>query len=153
MGAPESRLAFQLGYFVERYLENNNLGIPYGADATLRILPGAVRLPDFSFVKWSDVTDPSELKKQVPHFVPSLAVEILSPSNTRAEMNRKRREYFSAGTQIVWEVEPHGRLVRVYSDADTFTIVDELGTLTAKDVLPGFSLSIKTWFDRAFRGR
>ena len=151
MGAPESRLAFQLGFYVEQFLEENNLGITYGPDATLKILPETIRLPDFSFVAWNRIAIKAELKKQVPNLVPNFAVEILSPSNTKGEMARKRREYFSAGTRIVWEVEPETRIVRVYSDADTFTTVDEQGTLSGGDVLPGFTLSVKKWFDRAFR--
>jgi Uma2 family endonuclease len=33
-------------------------------------------------------------------------VEILSEGNTGGEMACKRREYFAAGTSLVWEIDP-----------------------------------------------
>jgi Uma2 family endonuclease len=47
--------------------------------------------------------------------VPDLAVEILSPSNTVREMERKLREYFTAGTRLVWIVDPATSTARVYT--------------------------------------
>ena len=38
--------------------------------------------------------------------IPDLAVEVLSPSNTRHEMAIKLREYFAAGVRLVWYVDP-----------------------------------------------
>ena len=117
----------------------------------LRLINRNIRIPDFSFFRWERFPDRKCPKGQVPAITPDLAVEILSPSNTRREMEIKRREYFASGATIVWEVEPDEKIVRVYSDADTFTTVDERGTLGGGDVLPGFTLSVKAWFDRAFR--
>ena len=39
------------------------------------------------------------------HGAPDLAVEILSKGNTEAEMQRKVREYFKAGSRRVWIVK------------------------------------------------
>src|SRR5438445_10449939 len=46
MGQYESRVAHLIGHLIEDYLEQHDLGIAYGADATLRVLPRQVRLPD-----------------------------------------------------------------------------------------------------------
>lgn len=151
VGLPEARLANCLTYFAERFLDDFDLGITSGADSTLRIVPDNIRLPDFSFFRWDGIPDRKILKIQCPILIPDLAVEILSPSNTKREMARKRGEYFSAGTRLVWEVEPDTKTVRVYTDADTFTTVDESGTLSGGDVMPGFTLSVRKWFERAFR--
>ena len=42
----------------------------------------------------------------IPDLVPDLAVEVLSPSNTKHEMATKLREYFAAGVRIVWYADP-----------------------------------------------
>src|SRR5947208_13250709 len=52
MGQYEARVAFVLDHLIEDFLEVNDLGIVYGPDATLRVLPQLVRLPDVSFVSW-----------------------------------------------------------------------------------------------------
>jgi Uma2 family endonuclease len=152
MGLPESRLASTLGHFIESYLDSNNIGMTAGADATLRLNPDRLRLPDLCFINWDRLPNRECPREQVPLVAPDLAVEVRSPRNTRAELARKRREYFAAGTRLVWEVEPDDRLVRVYTDADTFTTVDENGTLDGGAVLPGFTLSVRRWFERANRG-
>lgn len=151
MGMPESWLANTLTYFTESHLTTLNLGFTAGEGGMLRLSNRNVRIPDFSFFRWERFPDRKRPKGQIPEITPDLAVEILSPSNTRREMEIKRHEYFKSGAQIVWEVEPETKIVRVYSGPETCTTIDENGTLSGGDVLPGFTLSVKAWFDRAFR--
>ncbi len=73
---------------------------------------------------------------------PTLAVEVLSPSNSKAEMEQKLRDYFAAGSRLVWSLDPEDRSVRVYTSPVQFTRLDESGTLDGGDVLPGFRLPI-----------
>ena len=61
-------------------------------------------------------------------------------------MARKRREYFAAGTRLVWEVNPRRRTVTVYTGPRTSTRLTETDTLTGGDVLPGFSLPLAELF-------
>jgi len=50
-------------------------------------------------------------------FAPEIAVEIVSPSNTRKELAYKRAKYFAAGTQQFWIVDPATRSLEiVYPD-------------------------------------
>src|SRR5437868_5010795 len=52
MGYYESLLAMFLGNRLEAYLQTNPIGEVLGADATMRLFPGLVRLPDVAFVSW-----------------------------------------------------------------------------------------------------
>src|SRR5207302_284484 len=52
MGLSESMLAFWLGRRIGNFAEENDLGIPAGADGTVRLLKGLVRIPDVSFFCW-----------------------------------------------------------------------------------------------------
>lgn len=45
---------------------------------------------------------------------PELAIELRSPSNTRAEERRKRKQYFDNGTSIVWDVDPKRKRIWVW---------------------------------------
>jgi Uma2 family endonuclease len=78
-------------------------------------------------------------------------VEILGPGNTREEMDRKLRDYFSAGVRLVWYVDPAARNVRVYTAADKVEVLDQSRSLNGGDVLPGFSLPVQELFARAER--
>ena len=108
----ESRLAAVLIYFLETFLDRSDLGIVYGADATLRLMPHLVRIPDVSFVSWQKLPDRELPAEPIPDLVPDLAVEVLSEGNTAREMQLKLREYFSVGVRLVWLIDPatHPRL-------------------------------------------
>jgi Uma2 family endonuclease len=150
MGFFESRLAVVLIVLIERFLEDNKLGIVVGADGMMRISPGLVRIPDVSFVSWDRLPGRKVPRTPIPNLAPDLAVEVLSESNTRREMQRKLREYFAAGVQLVWYFDPETITADVYTSADAEPIhVDENGVLDGGDVLPGFKLSIREWFARA----
>jgi Uma2 family endonuclease len=149
MGYFESRLAVVLAFFLESYLEPNDLGIVLGEAGMTRLEPGLVRMPDVSFHSWEHFPNrllpPGAFVEQAP----DLAVEILSPSNTQREMDRKRGEYFAGGSRLVWQVYPRTRRVRVYTSLDAFVELSENDTLEGDPVLPGFTLSVRRWFERA----
>jgi Uma2 family endonuclease len=149
MGYYESLLATLLISFLWRFLDEHDLGIVLGADATLRLAPGLVRLPDVSFISWDRFPDRRLPAEPIPDLAPDLAVEVLSPSNTEREMTRKLHEYFAAGCRLAWYVLPDERVVRVYTDPIAVRILHEDDVLDGSSVLPGFRLPIRDWFDRA----
>ena len=78
-----------------------------------------------------------------------MAAEILSKSNTPAEMKRKRREYFEAGVKLVWLIDPKTRTANVYTAPEEPTFIDRDGVLDGGNVLPGFKLPLAELFARA----
>lgn len=110
-----------------------------------------VRLPDVCFFSWSRF--PNRLLPQgaILDMAPDLAVEIISPSNTPAEMNRKLQEYFLGGSSLVWFIYPDPPHARIYTTPDRFEEIDQTGTLEGGELLPGFSLPLQQLFDRAGR--
>ena len=50
---------------------------------------------------------------EYPVYAPPLIVEVLSPSNKPAKVNRQRIVAMSAGTQEFWVVDPDARTVQV----------------------------------------
>ena len=153
MGQYESRLGGILLHFIETYLDTHELGICYGADAMLRIVPGRVRLPDVSFVSWTQLPNHELPAEPIADLVFDLAVEVLSASNTRREMAGKRRDYFQRGTKLVWELDPKKQTVREYTSPDQFREIGPDGSLEGGEVIPGFVLPIQKLFARAGRQR
>ncbi|MBI1830085.1 MAG: Uma2 family endonuclease [Planctomycetes bacterium] len=149
MGFWESRVAVVLGHFVEKHLDNNDVGFTLGEGGMQRLEYGQVRIPDLSFYLWSRFPGRKLTTEQILDKVADWCVEVLSPSNTRQEMQRKLREYFAAGAKLVWLVDPEKRTVDVHTSLDQFTTLTENDTLDGGEVLPGFTLSIRTWFERA----
>jgi Uma2 family endonuclease len=151
MGYYESYLAIVLTHFIQAYLDDHDLGCIGGEAGFLRLGRRRLRAPDVSFISWKSMPN-RELPNEIfPSLAPDLAVEILSPSNTEKEMEIKLEEYFRAGTKLVWIVDPDTRTARVYTSPHRPRHLTENDTLEGGKVLPGFSLSIKKWFQRASR--
>jgi Uma2 family endonuclease len=152
MGFWEGRLAQILGYFFERFLEKHDCGFSVGADGMLRITTGLVRIPDVAFFRWERVPDHRVPRQPIADLIPNLAVEVLSQSNTRREMDRKRREYFTAGVELVWYIDPPTRTAQIWTSLDDSIVIDEDGMLEGGTVLPGFRLVMRDLFARAENG-
>src|SRR3954462_5021593 len=52
MGLPESMIALLVSRRIGNFAEAHDLGIPAGADGTVRLLKGLVRAPDVAFFCW-----------------------------------------------------------------------------------------------------
>jgi Uma2 family endonuclease len=151
MGWQEAILATWISSKIAAYLESHDLGQVLGADGPLKILPGIVKLPDVSFIGWHRFPKHRLGRRPIPALVPDLAVEVLSESNTTAEMERKLKQYFEAGVTLVWYIDPETRSARVYAGPTDVTVVDQNGLLDGGPVLPGFQLSLRELFARADR--
>ncbi len=86
MGYEESCLASELIFTFIAFLRDHDLGKVAGEAGMMRLVTGLVRIPDVSFVRWEHLP---EQYGAVPPMAPDLAVEVLSESNTPAEMERQ----------------------------------------------------------------
>lgn len=149
VGYYESTVACYVFHFIAVYLEDHDVGAVSGETGAIRVRRGIVRMPDVSFVSWDKIPNRLMPAGGIAGFIPDLAVEVLSRSNTRAEMLRKREEYFRAGTKLVWEIHPTRQTASAYTSPRRFTRVEAGGVLDGGDVLPGFQLSLTELFTRA----
>jgi Uma2 family endonuclease len=147
----QARLAGVLMVFLELFQKQTGqkIGATVPGDGPFRIFPGRIRIPDLSFVYWKNMPGGRFPNEPIASLVPDLAVEVLSESNTAQEMERKVREYFEGGCQLVWIVDPTDRSVRVHTSPDESTLLTENQSVSGGEVLPGFSLSIREWFAEA----
>lgn len=153
MGTREALLAGLILHRFWTFLEKEDRGKAFGADATMRLMPGLVRIPDVSFVSWERLRGSKLRKKRIADLVPDLAVEVLSEGNTPGEIRRKLRDYFLTGVRLVWLVHPDTETAEAYRAPDRKKRVARGGSLDGADVLPGFTLSLPDLFARADRER
>ena len=132
VGWQESLLAMVLAQWLRNFLDNRNLGVVTGPDGMSRLFADTVRGPDVAFVSWSRLPGGRLPTDAIPDLVPDFVIEVLSISNTRSEMARKRREYFQAGVRLVWMIDPRRRTVAVFTAADSVTIAQEFDPICRK---------------------
>jgi Uma2 family endonuclease len=146
MGFQESLLAAFLIELLGPFVRAANLGLVTAPDATVRLAPRLVRIPDVAFFSWDRIPGGRVPKEPVPSLGPDLAAEILSASNTPREMARKRREYFESGARLVWLIDPASRMVAVFTSPDASVNLSESDVLDGGAVLPGFTLVLRDFF-------
>jgi Uma2 family endonuclease len=147
----QSRLAAVLIFFIELYLDDHPIGVALDGTGFLRLFPGRVRAPDVAYISWERIPGDEFPRAPIGELAPELAVEILSPGNTKGELDQKLKDYFRAGARLVWYVDPEARTVRVFTSPKRSALLIEADTLDGGKVLPGFTLPIKKWFVRASR--
>lgn len=153
MGFVESLLALELASLLHAFVKRHRLGIVSGTDGMVRLMPGLVRIPDITYISWERLPGKRVPTTPIPDLAPDLAVEILSKSNTKKEMQRKLGEYFEAGVRLVWMIDLKTRTAQVYRSVKAVAKLAESQSLDGEDVLPGFTLSLRELFECLDRGR
>lgn len=146
VGSLESMLGMRLGALVQVFVDAHKLGVVLGEAGFIKLKKDLVRAPDVTFIPWSSLPTNGLPKEAFWKVAPGLIVEVLSPGNTDAEIDRKLREFFDAKCQLAWVIDPATKTAKVYTSATTFTELTEAGTLDGGSVLPGFSLALKDLF-------
>lgn len=103
------------------------------------------RIPDVSFTAAERLLPVVE-QGAVPQ-MPDLCIEVQSPNDTPKKLRDKAAYYLEHGAKLVWLVYPKKRLVEVLYPDGEFDLFTEDETLTAGDLLPGFSLPVSSIFE------
>jgi Uma2 family endonuclease len=149
MGAKESIIAFHIGYLLYQYMEAAGVsGVAMGEAGALRLLKGLVRIPDLSLFLEKNLPGGKMSEEPITPLAPDLAIEVLSRSNTRREMERKLKDYFLFGIKLVWYVDPVRRVVRVFTSPEDVKELGKNEILDGGEVLPGFRLPVSRFFEK-----
>ncbi|MDQ3820894.1 MAG: Uma2 family endonuclease [Acidobacteriota bacterium] len=137
------RLTAALGH----HIEENDLGEVFGAETGFKLAsnPDTVLGPDLAFISNEKIPQ-SGIPVAFWQGAPDLAVEVVSPGNTRREIEEKIEEYLAAGVSLVWIINPKRRTITVHrANAEPVTL-EGSDTLDGSDVVPGFTYSIARLF-------
>ena len=146
MGVSESGLASAVIALLYAFVRPRNLGFVTAPDGTYELMPGLVRIPDVAFTNWDRVPGGRYPTAPIPLLAPNLAVEVLSRSNTIGEMTLKRQDYFTSGVELVWEIDPELRTIRVYDSVTSVRTLRATDILDGGTVLPGFAVAVDEVF-------
>ncbi|MCY4061301.1 MAG: Uma2 family endonuclease [Chloroflexi bacterium] len=105
-------------------------------------------LPDVAFTSKARTAQPAR-SSYVP-YMPDIAVEVISPSQSLAQVRRKAEVYLRHGAGLVWLVDPSEKSAEVWHlGADGEPASERIaaeGELTGRDILPGFRLPLARIF-------
>lgn len=146
-GGLHGAVGMRLGGALTAYVDEHRLGVVLNADTGFKLEsdPDTVRAPDVSFVAQSRISA-SGLPTGYWQGPPDLAIEVLSPSDSRADLRAKVAEYLRLGVREVWFVEPVERQLTIHRPGETPRTVGEADTLEGGELLPGFRYPLARLF-------
>lgn len=127
---------------LRNFLAGRGLGRVWSEQA-FHLFGDTIRIPDIAYVRAGRTIAP----RQLPKGAPDLAVEVISPSNTPRELDRRISDYFAAGCKRVWLLFPEHQEVYIHGSAGVVRRQgDEL--LEDAELLPGFSVRVSSLFEQ-----
>ena len=146
-GARHGAIVIRLSLRVAAFVEKRVLGVVFSADTGYRIQrdPDTVLAPDVSFVRREEI--PADgLPVQFWNLAPTLAAEVISPSDSASAVCNRAQMLLDAGTVVVWILDPDAKTVAVHRSGQAVETLCADDRLTDNNVLPGFSCSVAELF-------
>ena len=137
----------QLYFLMRQFLEENRVGNAFIAplDVVVEREPLKTRQPDLLFVS----NERSEILHDIVEGAPDLVVEVLSPSNFRADIQDKLDDYAGLGVRECWLVSPEGGTVEVLTAVEggwERTSLNGVGDNVTSEVLVEFEVAVSDIF-------
>ncbi|MGB5960041.1 MAG: Uma2 family endonuclease [Coleofasciculaceae cyanobacterium] len=125
--------------------EISKLGKVFDSSTGFKLLNGADRSPDASWVKLSrwDALTPEQQKK-FPPLCPDFVVELLSLSDSLKVTQEKMQEYMNNGTRLGWLINRKTRQVEIYRQGQDVEVLKNPVSLSGEEVLSGFVLNLES---------
>ncbi len=78
---------------------------------------------------------------------PELAIEVISPSESAVDVERKVELFLAHGGQVVWVIYPKTRTVRAFLADGSASLHGLTDSLTLPGILPGWTLPVAKLFE------
>ena len=139
--------AAEIGSRLNVHVKTHQLGYVCGAETGFKIAqdPDTVRAPDAAFVRQASI-ERQGIVKGYWEGAPDLAIEVISPGDTYAEVAEKVEEWLTAGCTMVWVINPRRETVEVYRSNEDFTVLRGTDILDGADVVEGFQCQVQDIF-------
>jgi Uma2 family endonuclease len=122
----------------EGYICSNDTGLIVARD------PDTVRGPDL--MMYLEHSPMEQITLKHADDVPTLIVEIMSPSDSMGKTLRRVKQYLGRGVPLVWIVEPEIAAVQVFRPNEFPKVLDDSDELTGNGILPDFHCPVSAFF-------
>jgi Uma2 family endonuclease len=147
-GFSHGEIAMRIGALLTVFVEEHDLGVVLAAETGFKIEsnPDLVRAPDASFVRKDRV--PKTAWKKFFTGVPDLAVEVISPDDTKREIAEKVNMWLAHGTTSCWVADPSTMTLTIHRTGQKPIRLTTRDKIIAEPALPKFVLPVSRIFKR-----
>jgi Uma2 family endonuclease len=142
------QICIKLGYFLSSFLETHELGHVVSNDSGVLTErnPDTVRGADIAFYSYAKVPKGPLPRGYLP-VPPELVFEVRSPDDRWKQIQRKVAEYLEAGVNTVCVLDDDPPTIYLYTAEAPVRILEADDELTLPDVLPGFRIAVRRFFE------
>ncbi len=147
-GGGHGRIAVNVAVLLDRHVRGRTLGRLYSAETGFVISrnPDTVRAPDAAFAKQSRSAEIIDESKFLP-FAPTLAVEIISPSDSFIDVESKAQEWLNSGCELVLLIDPKHQQIHVMRSLTHIEVLSANQSLDLSAVIPDCIITIQQIFE------
>ena len=146
-GFEHGRVAATAAILLGSHARTTGSGVTLGAETGFILAsdPDTVRAPDAAFVSQARVDAIGIADGFWPGGAPDLAVEVVSPEDSRPYVRTKALSWLEGGATVVLVLHPRARSATVYRSAEDIQTFTE-GTLDLSDAVPGWVVAVADFF-------
>jgi Uma2 family endonuclease len=130
----------RLEYVLRHYFYSNPAGLVL-SEVDCQINDDTVRRPDLAIFLAGRLDGVDRRNIPLP-FAPDIAVEVLFPSETALDVNRKVLQYLAGGSREVWVLDHENREIFIHTNQG-IRLLRGAGAVLDTPSLPGFSAPIE----------
>jgi Uma2 family endonuclease len=133
------------GAFLLTWVESQHLGEVFGPSTGFKLANTAVKSPDAAFVAKGRLPEGwDEGEDQFLNLAPDFVIEIRSKTDSLETLKTKMQDYIANGVRLGWLIDRKNQQALVYRADGTITQYPATATLSGEDVVPGFTLALKS---------
>lgn len=139
-----NRVRDSIAHRLMHVIEERGLGEIF-IETEFQLSTDTVRIPDVAFVTEDRVKD---IDPDRPiEGAPTLAIEVVSPTDLAEDLARKVDQYLAAGAHAVWVLYPKVRELHTYQAGRISATLGDADVLEDAKIFPGFSVAVKDLFE------
>lgn len=146
-GFEHGRVAMMAGFLLTGHVHAAGSGVTLGAETGFILArdPDTVRAPDAAFVSKARADAVGTTFGFWPGGAPDLAIEVVSPDDSRRYMREKALNWLAAGATAVVVLDPRTCSATVYRDGQDACVFTD-GELDLSDAVPGWRVAVADFF-------
>lgn len=146
-GFESNRREAYVVYELFAWAETDGRGIAFSSNAGFNLPDGSTLSPDAGWVESSRLNQLAEDQRErfLP-FAPDFVVEILSPSDSAADLDAKMKQWIANGARLGWRIDPFSGTVVIYSENQAPILLDRPEVVEGSGPMAGFRLAMaRVW--------
>ena len=143
---PHAVIVATIAYLLRVFVEKTGAQFIVAQGSGFALVADTMRIPDVFLIRKPAARDAPVIRGGALAVPPDLAVEVVSPSDSAGDLDRKVHQYLAAGTPLVWVVYPVTKNIMVYrksGERQEFAVGQQVSD---PELLPGLSIPVDKIF-------